>query len=136
MLLAVHDLDARRDLVFGLVGGEAGKRQFPGPAGPAARRAEAFDLAADARSLLVDVVSAAATLPAASEPHVFRFAGRRVTGAARRTGSPIGRRALTRLLEEAAAAGVEQVLVVTATPEAAGPHALGTGARRRPRTAG
>ena len=31
---------------------------------------------------------------------------------------------LTRLLEEAAAAGVEQVLVVTATPEAGAPHAL------------
>ena len=45
LLLAVHDLDARRDLVFGLVGGEAGARQFPGPVGPALRRAEALDLA-------------------------------------------------------------------------------------------
>ena len=44
LLLAVHDLDARRDLVFGLVAGEAGKRLFPGPTGPAGRRAEAFDL--------------------------------------------------------------------------------------------
>ena len=31
---------------------------------------------------------------------------------------------MTRLLEEAAAAGVEQVLVVTATPEPAGPHQM------------
>ena len=124
VLLAVHDLDARRDLVFGLVGGEAGKRQFPGPAGPAARRAEAFDLAADARSLLVDVVSGAATLPAASEPHILRFpADGFWRGEAHRvTDRPAS---LTRLLEEAAAAGVEQVLVVTATPEAAAPHALG-----------
>ena len=73
LLLAVHDLDARRDLVFGLVGGEAGKRQFPGSSGPSARRAEAFDLGADGRGLLVDVLAAAATLPAASEPHAMRF---------------------------------------------------------------
>jgi hypothetical protein len=123
LLLAIHDLDARRDLVFGLVGGEAGKRQFPGPSGPSARRAEAFDLGVDARDLLVDVVAAAATLPAACEPHAVRFpADSYWRGEVHRaTDRPA---LLTRLLEEAAAAGVEQVLVVTATPEAAAPHAL------------
>ena len=123
LLLAVHDLDARRDLVFGVVGGEAGKRQFPGGSGAAARRAEAFDLGVDARSLLVDVVAAAATLPAASDPHVVRFPidGYWRGEVHRATDRPA---LLTRLLEEAAAAGVEQVLVVTATPEAGAPHAL------------
>jgi hypothetical protein len=123
LLLAVHDLDARRDLVFGLVGGEAGKRQFPGPAGAAARRAEALDLGADARGLLVDVVSAAATLPAVSDPHALRLpADGYWRGEVHRTCDRPA--AVTRLLEEAAAAGVEQVLVVTATPEAATPHGL------------
>jgi hypothetical protein len=123
VLLAVHDLDARRDLVFGLVGGEAGKRQFPASAGPSARRAEAFDLAGEARSQIVDVVAAAATLPAASEPHTLRFAVDSFwRGEVHRVTDRPG--ALTRLLEEAAAAGVEQVIVVTARPEAGGPHAL------------
>ena len=81
----MHDLDARRDLVFGLVGGEAGARQFPGPVGPALRRAEALDLGADAKGLLVDVVSAAATLPAVSEPHTLRLPPK-ASGAARCTG--------------------------------------------------
>jgi hypothetical protein len=123
VLLAVHDLDARRDLVFGLVGGEAGRRQFPGSAGPSARRAEAFDLATDARSLMVDVVTAAATLPGVSDPHVLRFAADSpYRGETHRVTDRPG--ALARLLEEAAAAGVEQVIVVTARPDAAGPHAL------------
>jgi hypothetical protein len=123
LLLAVHDLDARRDLVFGLVAGEAGRRQFPGVAGPSARRAEAFDLAADARGLLVDVVSASATLPATSDPHPVRFpADGYWRGEVHRASDRPA--ALTRLIEETAAAGVEQVLVVTATPEAAAPHEL------------
>jgi hypothetical protein len=123
LLVAVHDLDARRDLVFGLVGGDAGRRQFPGAAGPTARRAEAFDLAADGRTQLVDVIAAAATLPGVSEPHTLRFpADGYWRGEVHRvTDRPA---ALTRVLEEAAAVGVEQVIVVTATPEAAPPHAL------------
>jgi hypothetical protein len=123
LLLAVHDLDARRDLVFGLLGGEAGARQFPGPVGPALRRAEALDLGADAKGLLVDVVSAAATLPAVSEPHALRLPSEGFwRGEVHRTCDRAA--AVTRLLEEAAAAGVEQVLVVTATPEPAGPHQM------------
>jgi hypothetical protein len=123
VLLAVHDLDARRDLVFGLVGGEAGKRQFPGPAGASTRRAEAFDLATDARGQLADVLAAAATLPAVSEPHAIRFpADGYWRGEVHRTTDRPA--ALTRLLEEAAAAGIEQVIIVTAAPEAAAPHAL------------
>ena len=69
VLLAVHDLDARRDLVFGLVAGEPGKRLFPGATGPASRRAEAFDLGTTAKSALIDALSGALTLPGVSEPH-------------------------------------------------------------------
>ncbi|MGE0364045.1 MAG: patatin-like phospholipase family protein [Vicinamibacterales bacterium] len=123
LLLAVHDLDARRDLVFGQVAGEPGARLFPGPAGPSARRAEAFALTGEARSQLADIVAAAATLPAVSEPHPIRFAADGYwRGEVHRASDRAG--LLTRLLEETAAAGVEQVLVVTATPEPAAPHAL------------
>lgn len=123
VLLTVHDLDARRDLVFGLVGGEAGRRQFPGPAGPAGRRAEAFDLGATGKGSLVDALAGALTLPAVSEPHALRFPTDGYwRGETHRVTDRPG--ALTRLLEEAAAAGIEQVIVVTAAPEPAAPHDL------------
>ncbi|HUU33889.1 MAG TPA: patatin-like phospholipase family protein [Vicinamibacterales bacterium] len=123
VLMTVHDLDARRDLVFGLISGEAGKRQFPGSTGPAARRAEAFDLATTAKSALVDALSGALTLPGVSEPHPMRFAGESVwRGEVHRLADRPA--ALSRLLEEAAAAGMEQAILITATPEPGGPHEL------------
>ena len=123
LLVAVHDLDARRDLVFGLVAGEAGKRLFPGATGPSGRRAEAFDLGTTAKAALVDVLSGALTLPGVSEPHPMRFAGDSVwRGEAHRLADRPA--ALSRLLEEAAAAGMEQAIVVTAAPEPGGPHEL------------
>ena len=123
LLLAVHDLDARRDLVFGLVAGEPGKRLFPGPPGPAGRRAEAFDLGSTAKSALVDVLSGALTLPGVSEPHPMRFAGESVwRGEVHRLADRPA--ALSRLLEEAAAAGMEQAIVITGAPEPGGPHEL------------
>ena len=93
LLLAVHDLDARRDLVFGAGRRRSRQASVPRPdRAPAARRAEAFDLGADARSLLVDVVAAAATLPAASDPHALRFPGRRLLAGRGRTAPPTDRR--------------------------------------------
>ncbi len=123
VLITVHDLDARRDLVFGLVSGEPGKRLFPGATGPSGRRAEAFDLASTAKSALVDALSGALTLPGVSEPHPLRFAGESVwRGEVHRLADRPS--ALSRLLEEAAAAGMEQAIVVTAAPEPGGPHEL------------
>ncbi|MEZ5418782.1 MAG: hypothetical protein R2708_15775 [Vicinamibacterales bacterium] len=123
LLLTVHDLDARRDLVFGLIDGEAGRRLFPGAAGPAVRRAEAFDLGSTGRSALVDVVAGGLTLAAVADPHAIAFPADGVwRGEVHRIADRPA--ALTRLLEEAASAGIEQAIIVTATPEPAGPHAL------------
>ncbi|MEP7119230.1 MAG: hypothetical protein ABI880_16700, partial [Acidobacteriota bacterium] len=123
VLVTVHDLDARRDLVFGLVSGEPGKRLFPGSTGPAARRAEAFDLGTTAKFALVDAIRGALTLPGVSEPHALRFTGDSVwRGEVHRLADRPA--ALSRLLEEAATAGMEQAIVVTATPDPGGPHDL------------
>jgi hypothetical protein len=123
LLVAVHDLDARRDLVFGLIHGEAGRRLFPGPAGPAPRRAEAFDLAGPGRDALIDVVGGAVTLAELSAPHALSFPPDGIwRGEVHRIADRPA--ALVRLLEEAASAGIEQALIVTATPEPRGPHAL------------
>lgn len=123
LLLTVHDVDARRDLVFGLVDGEAGKRLFPGGAGPSARRAEAFDVSGSGRTALVDVVQGALTPGTVSAPHTLAFPADSVwRGEVHRLADRPA--ALSRLLEEAAAAGIEQALVVTASPDPGGPHDL------------
>lgn len=123
VLLTVHDLDARRDVVFGLISGDAGRRLFPGGAGPAARRAEAFDLAGLGRASLIDVLTAAVTLPDLSEPHVLAYpADSAWRGESHRVADRPA--ALARLLEESASAGMEQAIIVTAAPEPGGPHAL------------
>lgn len=123
LLLTAHDVDARRDLVFGMVGGEAGRRLFPGAAGPSGRRAEAFDLAGPARGALIDVLRGALSLGGLSEPHPMAFpADSYWRGEVHRLADRTA--ALSRLLEEAAAAGIEQALIVTAAPEPGGPHDL------------
>lgn len=123
LLFTVHDLDARRDLVFGLMAGEAGRRQFPGPAGPAPRRAEALDLAGAGRPVLVDALWGALTLGDWSDPHPVAFpADGPWRGEVHRLADRPA--ALSRLLEEAAAAGMEQALIVTAAAEPGGPHDL------------
>ena len=123
LLLTVHDLDARSDLIFGLVREPYRRTLFPPPGGTGARRAESFDLAGLARDHLVDVIRAAVSVPGLTEPALARFASdsywrgeiHRLTDRAASLG---------RLLEEAAAAGAEQLILVTASPEPPGPHEL------------
>ena len=124
LLLIVHDLDARRDLVYGLVREPFRRALFPPPTGAGVRRAEAFDLAGLARDHLVDVMAAALSVPGLTEPAMMSFAPDSYwRGELHRL---VDRPAsLGRLLEEAAAAGAEQVIVVSAAPELPGPHELG-----------
>ena len=51
LLLVVHDLDARRDLVFGLLRDPYRKMLFPPPGGVSSRRAEAHDLSAGTQAV-------------------------------------------------------------------------------------
>ena len=124
LLLAVHDLDARRDLIFGLVREPYRRALFPPPGAPGARRADAFDLAGLGRDHLVDVLRGALSVADTTEPAVVRFAPDGYwRGEAHRL---VDRAAsLARLLEEAAAAGAEQIILVSASPEPPGPHELG-----------
>jgi hypothetical protein len=124
LLLSVHDLDARRDLVFGLVREPYRRTLFPPPGGPGARRAEAFDLAGLARDHLIDVIRATLSVPGLTDPALVRFARDAYwRGEVHRL---LDRPAsLSRLLEEAAAAGAEQLILVSACAEPPGPHELG-----------
>jgi len=125
LLLTVHDLDVRRDFVFAMLG-ERYRRDFfrpQGRAGADLRVAELFDLAGVARDHLVDVMSAALRLPLGTESQLLGFPAESFwCGERHRAAERPG--ALDRLLDELPAAGVEQVIVVSAFPEVEGPHGL------------
>ncbi|MFN2444265.1 MAG: patatin-like phospholipase family protein [Vicinamibacterales bacterium] len=123
LLLVVHDLDARRDLVFGLVREPFRRALFPPPTAPSTRRAEGFDLAGLAREHLLDPLRAALSVPGLTEPALVPFgADTYWRGEVHRlTDRPA---ALGRLLEEAAAAGAEQAIVVSAAAEPPTAHEL------------
>jgi hypothetical protein len=121
----VHDVDAHRDLVFALVA-ESRRRQLIRRAtieAADARRAEVFDLTGIARDHLADAVAAALTLPLASDWHTVTFAP---DGYWRGETHRICDRpaALIRLVDELIDLGAEQLIVVSAAPQAQGPHTL------------
>jgi hypothetical protein len=128
LLVIVHDLDARRDLVFGLLG-QAYRGRFFGRTvlGDAtARQSEAFDLSGVGRDHAFDAVAAALAVPLAVEPHLMAFSPEGPwRGETHRVCDRPG--SLSRLLEEVAAAGVEQVVIVAAAPPGAHAHELSAG---------
>jgi hypothetical protein len=125
LLIVVHDLDARRDLVFALLGPDERRFFFlrkPTQSGDR-RAAEAFDLAGVARDQSLPALAGALAIPGLTEPPLILFAPEsHWRGEAHRVCDRPG--ALGRVLEEVEAAGARQVIVVTASPELAGPHAL------------
>lgn len=127
LLIVVHDLDARRDLVFALLE-PAERRSFflRKPAyGGERRSAEAFDLAGVARDQSLPALAGALAIPGLTETPLILFSPEsHWRGEAHRLCDRPG--ALVRVLEEVEAAGARQVIVVTAAPELAGPHALST----------
>ena len=126
LLIVAHDLDARHDVTFALLGEAHRPRFFSRPAGEGGRAAEAFDLAGAGRDHFVDALAASLALPIASDPHLVRLAAEGPwKGETHRVCDRPG--SLARLLEEVAIAGAEQVIVVSAAPPPARPHELGTG---------
>lgn len=127
LLLTVHDLDARRDLVLALLSPPHRQRFFarmPGDRG--ARRFEAFDLSGVSRDHVVDALTAALAVPLATEPHLTTFApeGPWRGETHRLCDRPA---ALTRLIEEASVAGAEQLVIVAPSEGGAKPHELSGG---------
>ena len=126
LIIAVHDEDAHRDLVFALVADERRRDMIRRPTTALAegRRAEVFDLAGIARDHVPDAVAAALTIPLATEFHPIAFAPDAYwRGETHRLCDRPA--ALIRLIDELIDLDVEQVLLVSAAPELPGPHALG-----------
>jgi hypothetical protein len=127
LLVTVHDMDARRDVVFALLAPAERSRFFtrPGP-DSSARAAEAFDLSGVAREHALDAMAGALSMPIATEPHLLTFEPEGPwRGETHRICDRPG--GLARVLEEVAAAGAEQVVVATALPPQGRPHELSSG---------
>ena len=118
-LLVVHDLDANRDLVFGLIREPYRRMLFPAPgAVSSARRAEARDLSSGTQGFLADVLAAALTLPGVCESRLVRFAPDSYwRGEVHRL---TDRQASIGRLPEEAAALDGTVVIVAATPDPPG----------------
>lgn len=128
LLVTAHDMDARRDLVFALLGDAHRSRFFGRPvAGEnATRLTEAFDLAGVGRDHALDALAAALAVPIATEPHLVTFAPEGPwRGETHRVCDRPG--SLARLLEEVAIAGAEQVILLSGSPPSARPHELSAG---------
>jgi hypothetical protein len=123
LLIVVHDLDARRDQVFGLLKEPFRKTLFPAAVGTTARRAESQDLGGVARDHGIDALAAALSVPAVTDAPLVTFGADSFwRGEAHRLSDRPA--ALSRLVEEAAAAGAEQMILVSAAPVPPGPHEL------------
>jgi hypothetical protein len=125
LVLTVHDLDARRDLMFALVG-ERRRRDLirrPTTEEAEARRAEVLDLAGVARDHLADAVAGSLAVSVATEAHPLRFAPEAYwRGETHRLCDRPA--SLSRLIEELTRLDVLQILLVSAAPESPGPHTL------------
>ena len=128
LLLLAHDLDARRDIAFALLA-EAPRREYlRARPDDDARPFETIDLTRTERRRVFDALASSLRLAVATEPHFMPFSPDSVwRGETHRLCDRPD--AASRLLEEVAHAGAEQVILVSALPPAPGPHALGAGRR-------
>jgi hypothetical protein len=125
LLIVTHDLDARRDLTFALLSEPHRGHVFGRTRGETSTRsvADRIDLAGAGRDHALDALSGALRLPLATDPHIITFAPE---GYWRGESHRLADRpaAAMRVFEEAAAAGAEQAIVVSAAPALEGPHTL------------
>jgi hypothetical protein len=125
LLIAAHDVDARRDLIFALVS-EGRRRDLirrSTSQAADARRAEVIDLAGTGRDHLPDAIASALAVPLATDWHKMTFAPDAYwRGETHRVGDrPAG---LIRLVDELIDLGARQVVLVSATPATPGAHTL------------
>ena len=124
VLLGVHDLDARRDLVMGVLGESSAQRFSVKRAVAGAREAEAIDLTTTMRDHVAEVISGALQLAGATAGQTMTFPTEHYWQG--ETHRLCDRPELVhRLVEEALGLGAEQLILVSPAPPAGVPHALG-----------
>ena len=122
LVLVATDLDARRDVVAALLT-ESHRRDFLAPRVGRDRRSEVLDLAGVGRDHAIDVVLAGLTPLWVCDPYPISFAADSYwRGETHRACDRPD--AIHRLLEEVAAAGARQAIVVSAVAPVDAPHHL------------
>jgi hypothetical protein len=122
LILGVHDLDARRDMIFALVGRDRRAAYLDG-GGDAVRRGEVVDLAGHGRDHVFDALAGALCPPLLCEPRRITFASEGYwRGETHRLCDRAS--AAGRLLNEVSLAGATQVIVVSSVAHLEGPHGL------------
>lgn len=117
LIVATLDVETRGDLVFAAIGETRRQAFFQ------RGRGDLIDLSGVGRSQVFDALAAAMCLPVLTEPHLLVFSPESYwKGESHRTCDRVG--AVARLLEELAAAGVEQVIVVCPDADRSAPHRL------------
>jgi len=124
VILSVHDLDARRDLVAAVLAPQWRQAFGQRRVGAGPREAESFDLVDghdDNRGLITDLIAGGLRLPVASAPHEVTFPDKGYWHG--ETHRWCDRPELvSRLIDEVARVGVEQVILVGAAAPASTPH--------------
>jgi hypothetical protein len=117
LIVATLDLETRGDIIFAALRDERRAAYFQRSNG------DLIDLAGVGRHQVFDALAGAVSLPVLTEPHLVAFSPESYwRGETHRTCDRIA--AVARLLEELAAAGVEQVIIVCADGDRSTPHRL------------
>jgi hypothetical protein len=126
VVATVHDLDSRQDVTMAALVEPYRKLFFSPSAGTAdgaPRASETFDLLGPDRDHVIDVLAASLCLPVAMSPWAVTLAPEGYwQGETHRYCDRPG--SLGRVLDDVAAAGAEQVIVVSSASTVARPHAL------------
>ena len=122
LMIVATDLDSRRDVLAALLR-DPYRRDFLAPRPDRERRSEVLDLAGIGRDQVLDLMAGALTPPVVCDPHLLTFSADSYwRGETHRLCDRPG--AVLRLLDELAAAGVSQAIVVSAVPAPTSPHRL------------
>ena len=117
LIIATLDMETRGDLVFAAIGESRRAAFFQ------RGRGDLIDLSGVGRSQVLDALAAAMCMPVLTEPHLIAFSPESYwKGESHRTCDRIS--AVPRLLEELAAAGVDQVIAVCPDSDRSTPHRL------------
>jgi hypothetical protein len=120
LVVTTLDLETRMDLIFAAIGEQRRQAFFHREA---AHHGELIDLAGVGRNQILDALSGALRLPVLTEPHLLVFSPESYwKGETHRICDRPA--AVGRLFHELAAAGVEQVVVVSPDSDRSAPHRL------------
>jgi hypothetical protein len=123
VIVAVHDLDARRDLVGAVLAAPARAAFEMARPGAGPREAEMVDFTGPQRELLLGFLEGACRLPVATAPALVEFPADSYWRGERHRVCDRPE-LVARLMDELAGIGVEQVILVSPAPPPAEPHAM------------